>query len=115
MGIINGVEASLGKLRDEAAVHRARLKVSKVLKCAAPTQKNITHEEGEALEELKQDENTVILTADKGNATVVMNAQEYNVKSNCLLSDSYVYTILSKKSKSITKITSDVNKYLCNF
>ena len=43
-----------------------------------------------------------------------MNAQEHNDKINCLLSDSSVYTKLSKKSKPITKITSDVNKYVWN-
>ena len=43
-----------------------------------------------------------------------MNAQEYDDKINCLLSDSSVYTKLSKKSNPITKITSDVNKYVWN-
>ena len=56
----------------------------------------------------------MILNADKGNATVVMNATEYNDKINCLLSDSSVYSKLSKKSNPITKITSDVNKYVWN-
>ena len=73
---------------------------------------NITHEEEEALKELKKDKNIVILKADKGNATIIMNATEYNDKINCLLSDSSVYSKLSKKSNSITKITSDVNKYV---
>ena len=45
-------------------------------------------EKEEALKELKQDENIVILKADKGNSTVVMNAQEYNDKIICLPSDS---------------------------
>ena len=44
-----------------------------------------------------------------------MNATEYNDKINCLLSDSFVYTKLSKKSNPITKITFDVNKYGWNF
>ena len=42
------------------------------------------------------------------------NATEYNHKINCLLSDSSVYTKLSQKSNPITKITSDVNKYVWN-
>ena len=53
-----------------------------------------------ALKELRQDKNIVILKADKGNSTVVMNAQEYNDKINCVLSDSSAYTNLSKKIKS---------------
>ena len=110
LDIISGVEAGLRAVRDDAAVHIARSKVSEVLKSAKPPQRNITQEEEEALKELKQDENIIILKADKGNSTVVMNAQEYDDKINCLLSDSSVYTKLSKKSNPITKITSDVNK-----
>ena len=107
LDIISGGEAGLRTVRDEAAVHIASLKVSEVLKSAKPHQRNITQEEEEALKELKQD--IVILKADKGKSTVVMNAQEYDNKINCLLSDSSVYTKLSKKSNPITKITSDVN------
>ena len=77
--IINGVEAGLRKVRSEAAVQIARSKVSEILKSAKPPQRNITHEEEEALKELKKDESSVILKADKGNATVVMNATEYTV------------------------------------
>ena len=104
LDIINGVEAGLRAVRDEAAVHIARSKVSQVLKSVKPLPRNITQEEEEALKELKQDEIVVILKADKGNFTVVINVQEYDDKINCLLSDSSVYTNLSKKSNSITKI-----------
>ena len=100
------------KVCEKAAVQIARSKVFKILKSAKPLQRNITHEEKEALKELKKDENSVILKAAKGN--VVMNATEYNDKINCLLSDSSIYCKLSKKSNPITKITSDVNKYVWN-
>ena len=56
----------------------------------------------------------MILKADKGNATVVVNAAKYNDKTNCLLCDSSVYSKLSKKSNPIIKITSDVSKYEWN-
>ena len=82
LDIINGVEAGLHKVRDEAAVQIARTKVSETLKSAKPPQRSSTHEEEKALKELKKDENIVILKADKGNATVVMNATEYNDKIN---------------------------------
>ena len=54
---MSGVEAGLRTVRDEAAVHFARSKVSEVLKSAKPPQRNIrpTQEEEEALKELKQD------------------------------------------------------------
>ena len=44
-----------------------------------------------------------------------MDAQEYDDKINCLLSDSSVYTKMSKKSNPITKITSNVNEHVWNF
>ena len=56
----------------------------------------------------------MILKADKGNATVVMNVTKYNDKINCLLSDSSVCSKSSKKSNPITKITFHVNKYEWN-
>ena len=59
----------------------------------------MTHEEEEALKELKKNDNIVIQKADKGKATVVMTAREHNDKINCLLSDSSTYSKLSKKMK----------------
>ena len=99
LDIISGVEAGLHAVRDDAAVHITRSKVSEVLKSAKPPQRNITQEEEEALKELKQDENIVILKADKGNSTVVMNAQEYDDKINCLLSDSSVFILNCQKNQ----------------
>ena len=114
MDISSGVKAGIRKVRDEAAVHIARSKISNVLKYAKPPQMKITRKEKETLKELKHDENIVISKADKGNFTVVMNAQEYKDKINCLLSDSFVYVELSKKSNPMTKITSNVSKYVWN-
>ena len=75
LDIINGVESGLCKVRDEA-MQIAWSKVSKILKSAKQPQKNITHEKEKALKELKKDENIVILQADKGNVTVIMNTTE---------------------------------------
>ena len=111
---MNGVEAGLRKVRDEAAIQIARSKVSEILKSVKPPQRNITHEKENALKEFKKDESIVILKADKANATIVMNATEYNDEINCSLSDSSIYSKLSKKSNPITKITTDVNKYVWN-
>ena len=61
LDIISGIEAGLRAVRDEAAIHIERSKVSEVLKSAKPPQRNITQEEEEALKEIKQDENIVIL------------------------------------------------------
>ena len=75
---------------------------------------HMRNEEKEALKEVKKNENIVISKVDKGNAKVVMNAAVYNDKINCLLSDSSVCSKLSKKSNSITKITSNAKKYVWN-
>ena len=112
LDIISGVEADLRTVRDKAAVHIARSKVFEVLKPTKQPQRNITQEEEQALKELKQDVNIVILKADKGNSTVAINTQEYYNKINCLLSNSSAYTKLTKRSNPITKITCDVNKYV---
>ena len=61
MDIINGIETGLRKVRDEAAVQIARYKVYEILKSAKRLQRNITHEEEEAIKELKKDESIVIL------------------------------------------------------
>ena len=77
-----------------------------------PPQRNIIHEEEEALKELKKDESIVILKADKGNATIITNATEYNNKINCLLSDSFVYSKLSKNQiRSLKSHPMSINMY----
>ena len=63
LDIIIGVEAGSRKVGDEATVQIARSKVSEIFKTAKPPQKNITHEEEEALKKLKKDKNIVILEA----------------------------------------------------
>ncbi|XP_050549769.1 uncharacterized protein LOC126910700 [Spodoptera frugiperda] len=52
---------------------------------------NITAEEKAALRNLRQDEDVLVLKADKGNATVVMNVTEYDEKIRHLLSDANTY------------------------
>ena len=59
--------------------------VKKCLEEAKPPKPNLTHEEREAIKELKKDNTIVILPADKGNATVVMDREEYNNKMRDLL------------------------------
>ena len=74
-----------------------RSKASEILKSAKPRKKHYTRVR-RRLKELKKDENIVTLKANKGNATIVTNATEYNDKINCLRSDSSVYSKLSKNT-----------------
>ena len=95
--IICGVEEGLRKVNDTAAVCTARSKVAGVLKTARPPKRNIGKEEEQALKELKEDKDIVILKADKGNCTVIMDLPDYDQKINALLNYSDIY------SKFVTK------------
>ena len=57
---------------------------------------NLTPAQHRALTQLKQDNNRVILTADKGVAMVVMDKLDYNSKAQALLQDSNTYQVLPK-------------------
>ena len=73
-----------------------RTEVTKVLKNAKPPKSNISQEERKALKELSKDNDIVIVPADKGRSTVVMNRKDYNSKMNKLLEDRTTYLPLKK-------------------
>ena len=52
---------------------------------------NITEKERKAIEDLRKDENIMILPADEGRNTVVMDKQEYLDKCNSMLQDTKTY------------------------
>ena len=67
------------------------MEVKKILKRAQNNKRspsNITKEELKAINELKKDQERIILTADKGVALVVMNKTDYINKSEELLNTS---------------------------
>ena len=112
---VTGVETGLRKIRNAAAVTIARSKVAEILKTASPPpNRNVTREEEEALKELKNNEKIGILKADKGNATVVMNTEDYEEKVNSLLSDECTYEKLPTRPNSVNHITSKINQYVWN-
>ena len=57
--------------------------------------KDVTNEERRALKELATDENIVIIRADKGNCTVVMERTDYQNQIQEMLQDQNVYTTIS--------------------
>ena len=114
LDIVTGVETGLRKIRNAAAVTIARSKVAEILKTAnPPPNRNVTREE-EALKEWKNNEKIVILKADKGNATVVMNTEDYEEKVNSLLSDECTYKKLPTRPNPVNQITSRINQYVWN-
>ena len=57
---------------------------------------NITQEERKALKELKKDESIIILPADKGKATVILDRKEYDEKISAMLSETNKYKELKR-------------------
>ncbi|KAI8478649.1 hypothetical protein Bbelb_436180 [Branchiostoma belcheri] len=90
----------------ESAIHRARLpqrqaealraKVATTLKVSKPPTSNITREERNALKDLATSEDIVILPADKGRCTVVLDREQYDKKIQDLLGDKDTYSALKK-------------------
>ena len=80
---------------EEAAVLRASA-AGILSSTRAPPTPNITSTERQALKSIKEDASIVILPADKGRATVVMDKVAYEEKVQTLLSDTTTYTPLTK-------------------
>ncbi|XP_072021904.1 uncharacterized protein [Amphiura filiformis] len=62
-----------------------------VLKSSNNTKSNLSKEEKRALVDLKKDDKIMILPADKGKSTVVLNKVDYEEKVNNMLSDEKTY------------------------
>ena len=86
LDIIAATEATAFHL-DEETAQQLRLGVSSVLKSAKPPRENLTGKLHKAIRSLRRDKDIIILPADKGNATVVMNRSDYTAKMESLLED----------------------------
>ena len=60
------------------------------------TNNNLTNDERQALKRLKTDKDIVILPADKGQVTVVMDRTDYHNKMNELVNDKQTYEELKR-------------------
>jgi hypothetical protein len=71
----------------------------------------MSNEERAALKNLRNDENLVILKADKGGVTVLMNLSDYNRKMNEHLTQSASYRKLNRNpiNKIIRKVKKAIN------
>ena len=58
--------------------------------------KNITSQEARALRDLAKDKDILVLPADKGKATVVMERADYDAKVGQMLNDENTYQLLKK-------------------
>ena len=85
--IIAGVEAALrsSKNTSEEKAERTRGAIAAVIRSSKQPKQNITQEEREALKTLRQNNEIIILPADKGNSTVVLSTEDYERKASFLL------------------------------
>ena len=84
--IICGVEAALIGL-PKAKAEQIRQDTARILSKSKLPANNLTREERSALRDLKENPDIVILKADKGNATVVMDKAIYKKKMEVILED----------------------------
>ena len=93
------IEAGL-QLSSESplAIETARIKICDVLNRAKQSRPktNFSRSEKEAYKQLRNDEDIQIVQADKGNATVVMDSEDYDKKARELLDDKQAYCVLKK-------------------
>ena len=78
------IEYACQKL-SEGKADELRVEIKNILKKIQPNKSNITKEELRAIKVLKQDDQRIILTADKGVALVVLNKADYIERAEQLL------------------------------
>ena len=86
--------------------HRASLVHSKLIQTMGSYGKvtpNLSTEEKIAIKELKSNKDIVILKADKGNSTVIMNSEDYSAKISQLLDNDTTYKKLAKDPTKTTE------------
>ena len=96
--IVSSVEAVLSRQRElsESAKDNIRSRIASTIQSASLPDSNLTKAERQALKRLKTDENIVILPADKGRVTVVMDKTDYYDKMDALVNDKQTYQVLKR-------------------
>ncbi|XP_055837264.1 uncharacterized protein LOC129905732 [Episyrphus balteatus] len=94
--IIGSVEECLRRNKiDRLTSETIRQDVSVLIRKAKPIKSNITKKEMNSLKKLSADKDIIILPADKGNCTVVLDTDDYHSKITNLLNDSSTYKQVS--------------------
>ena len=112
--IIPATEATSWRL-DKPTADALRQAVNGVLQQAKTPRPNMSFQQRRTIQDLKRDETIVILPADKGRATVVMNSEDYTSKMEKILNDDKyrplrrdpTLTIEKKVTKSLKLLHSD--------
>ena len=80
----------------ESAKDNIRSRIASTVQSASIRDNNLTKDEQQALKQLKTDDNIVILLADKGRVTVVMDKTDYFDKMDVLVNDKQTYEELKR-------------------
>ena len=93
--MIVAIESSLVNV-DRTTADTVRVLAANMIQKSKPPKPNVPKEERKAIRELEQMEDIVVLPADKGNVTVVMDKQEYQEKVDQLLQDQDTYKHITR-------------------
>ena len=93
--IITATELACKNLDGERAAN-LKSEITRAVKRRKKIKPNITVEEVRALQELRKNDSVMILPADKGRATVILDRSEYDSKITKILDDTKTYEKLSK-------------------
>ncbi|XP_072041086.1 uncharacterized protein [Amphiura filiformis] len=92
-----------------------RAKIASTLNSSKVPEQNITKDERKAIKDLKKAENIIILPADKGKSTVVLDKVEYEEKVTTMLDDKKTYEELptdptQKYKRKLVSVLSSLKK-----
>ncbi|UYV71444.1 hypothetical protein LAZ67_8003217 [Cordylochernes scorpioides] len=95
--IISGIEAAIGKLNnyDKNTIRNTVINILKEPNKMPPN----NHRDKAALNDLKNRQDIIITSADKGGMTVVMDKSDYINKMNNILEDRTIFTIVDEINK----------------
>ncbi|CAF1498605.1 unnamed protein product, partial [Rotaria sordida] len=82
------------------------------LKWKKPLNNNITKEEKQLLNEIKSNNNIIVVSADKGGKTVIMNRNVYIEKIKEKLNDNKLYKIVTDPTNKIKEKINEITDYL---
>ncbi|XP_060528287.1 uncharacterized protein LOC132703174 [Cylas formicarius] len=82
--IIANIESGIRNLQADVA-EEIRTESARILRRAKPPKSNVSSKEKRAIRDLNKDISVIVLAADKGNATVVLNTVDYEKKIGDLL------------------------------
>ena len=96
--IVSSVEAALSRQRElpESTKDNIRSRIASTIQSASLHDSNLTKDEQHALKRLRNDKDIVILPADKGRVTVVMDKTDYHNKMDALVNAKQTYRELKR-------------------